>query len=108
MNETIEILEKMDSLLATEANWQKGRNGFDKDSPNCGCLLGAWIKARDLTSGPHEKRGGYEAYRIVTNIAGTSLLSFFNDAAETTFADVKRVIRTAIDKAKSLYPSPQL
>lgn len=101
------ILEEADRILADESRWtrQVGARAADnsmtvpEDANACKwCLFGAILRAC-VNLRMLDVRERSLARQTVSRIAGRRD-SLYNDDPETTFADIKRVLRRGIDSLK--------
>ena len=88
----LKLLIKTDSILATKRNWMKGGIyplGGEKTGPYC--ILGAlWL------GDGFRSREAVVAQILLTRLTPRGI-SAFNDNPSTTFADIKALLRRAIE-----------
>jgi hypothetical protein len=109
MSKVLEVLKRVDSILATEKQWTKGWSALDKRGhlvgPNapeavCWCLGGAIRKALDEI----EEDDGSPSFEILVwdaiSVAipdGNGSITAYNDQYDRKFSEVKMVVSRAIE-----------
>lgn len=110
---SLEILKAVDALYSDESKWTKGAFGRDTDGVSTGsfndaavrwCALGAIRKVCGSIANiddpqPLEARTSFAvALGDVHPVVGLYSLTASNDAAATTFADIKAALKLAIER----------
>lgn len=105
---TLHVLQKARALPTDNGHWMKGdyfQGHFDTDQvvPDnaCMCMLGAVAKAAGVAPGHmHRHPGAEDTCRVITkplwSLGLSAIIADFNDAEETTHADVLRVLAEAV------------
>lgn len=90
---TADVLRAVKALIPSEHFWCKGT---PQDDEGRMCLGYAVFRAVRVGGGSH-----YHAGRAIRQELGTSIIAW-NDAHERTYADVERVLDSAIYKAENV------